>query len=506
MLGVARGLAASGTAVIAFFVAAVLPTATWPLIDGDVWWHLRAGEQILATGVVPRFDTWSIPSQGIEWISQDWLTNTAMAAVRGIGHLGQTALSFMFGLVVVAAFAVLWRTIGVRNPAVPWAWRIVWLTVGLILAAPILGVRVQIIDLLLSAIVVWLLAHYVDDRRRRWLVALPVVAAAWANLHAGWPMLFLLGGALLVGETVDRRWRRSGTPEPLAVGELRDLAVALVVAFAALALNPNGAALWIYPLNAIGNSVIDRYIIEWFPVTTNLRLLGLYIGFIVVAVVPTLALVRRGLRMADALVVIGLMLMPLFAVRFLFLTGPLIVVIAAATLAPDLAISRFGRWAQPKLDALTMPREGRLLLAHLALAAGLVMLGGGVALARVTPPVQAAAEEAGFPLHAVAWLEAEDLGDRAFNRYEWGGYLIHERPDRLVFIDGRAQDVYTDELLTLYAAIISVQIDPQPQLDRYEIDHVVFQAGSELGAWLDASPDWERAYADSVAVIWVRSR
>ena len=44
MLGIARGLAASGTAVIAFFVAAVLPTATWPLIDGDVWWHLRAGE------------------------------------------------------------------------------------------------------------------------------------------------------------------------------------------------------------------------------------------------------------------------------------------------------------------------------------------------------------------------------------------------------------------------------------------------------------------------------
>jgi hypothetical protein len=397
MLRMARGLAASGTAVIAFFVAAVLPTATWPLIDGDIWWHLRAGEEILTTGVIPRFDSWSLTSFGAPWISQDWLTNTVMAALRNSGAPGETALSFLFGLVVVAAFAVLWRTIGVRNPDVKWAARIVWLMVGLVLAAPILGVRVQILDLLLCAIVVWLLAHYIRDRRRRWLVALPVLAAAWANLHAGWPMLFLLGGALLVGEAVDRRWRRSLSVEPLNWGQLRDLGLALVVAFAALALNPNGPALWIYPLNAIGNTVIDRYITEWYPVTDDARLLGLYIGFIVVAVVPTLARFRRGLRMADALVVVGLTLMPLFAVRFMFLTGPLVAVIAAVTLDPDLARSRFGRWSGPRLDNLTVPREGPLLLVHLALAAVLVILGGGVALAHVVLPLHARAEEATFP-------------------------------------------------------------------------------------------------------------
>jgi hypothetical protein len=504
MLRVARGLAASGTAVIAFFVAAVLPTATWPLIDGDVWWHLRAGEEILATGAVPRVDSWSFTSFGTPWISQDWLTNTLMAAVRGTDPLGETVLSFAFGLLVVAAFVVLWRTIGVRDPSVRWASRIVWLTLGLILAAPILGVRVQVIDLLLNAIVLWLLANYVADRRRRWLVALPVVAAVWANLHAGWPMLFLLGGAWLVGEAIDHLWRRPLNAEPLSWVQLRDLALALVVTFAALALNPSGIALWTYPLNAIGNSVIGQYILEWFPVTADPRLFALWAGFVVVAVLPTLAQVRRGMRMADALVVLGLTIMPVFGVRYLLLTGPLVAVIAAVNLAPQMALTRFGRWTAPILDSLTVPREGRLLLVHLALAAGLVMLGVGVALARVVPPVQAAAEESGFPVHAVAWLEAEDRGDRAFNRYEWGGYLIHERPESLVFIDGRAQDVYSDELLTQYAAIISVQIDPQPELDRYEIDHVVFQPDSALAAWLDASPNWERFYADSVAVVWVR--
>ncbi|MGH2489644.1 MAG: hypothetical protein ACRDFR_08515, partial [Candidatus Limnocylindria bacterium] len=309
----ARGLAASGTALIAFFMAAVLPSATWPLIDGDVWWHLRAGEGILATGVVAREDSWSILGQGREWISQDWLANAVMAAVRGMGPLGQTALSFLFGLVVVTAFAVLWQTVRIRNPAAGWASRMVWLTGGLILAAPILGVRVQVLDLLLSAIVAWLLARYVMDRRRRWLVGLPVVAAAWANLHAGWPMLFLLGGALLVGETIDRARNRPLTPEPLNWTQLRYLGLALVAAFGALALNPNGTALWAYPLNTVAIAVLGRHIVEWFPVTADSRLLGPYIGFVVVAVIPTLALGRRSLRLADALVVIGLTIMSGYA-------------------------------------------------------------------------------------------------------------------------------------------------------------------------------------------------
>jgi hypothetical protein len=169
-----------------------------------------------------------------------------------------------------------------------------------------------------------------------------------------------------------------------------------------------------------------------------------------------------------------------------------------------MALTRFGRWTAPMLDSLTVPREGRLLLGHLALAAALVILGVGVALAKVTPVAQFAAEEAGFPVHAVAWLEEEDPGDRIFNRYEWGGYLIHERPDRRVFIDGRAQDVYSDAILSEYADVIGLRGDPQVVFDRYEIDYVLFVSASDLGAWLDGSSTWERAYTDSLAAVWVR--
>jgi hypothetical protein len=141
-------------------------------------------------------------------------------------------------------------------------------------------------------------------------------------------MLFLLSGAFLVGEAVDLATHRDVTPPALAAREIRDLGLAMVVAFGALALNPNGIALWAYPAQAIGNTVIDQYIFEWFPVTSSAELLVVYVAFVLLVVAPTLALLRRGLRMSDALTVIGLAVMPSCAA--LLLDRSLVAAVAAA--------------------------------------------------------------------------------------------------------------------------------------------------------------------------------
>lgn len=486
-----------------FFLAAVLPAATWPLIDGDVWWHLRAGTEVLDIGSVPRTDAWSILGYGRPWISQDWLANIAMAWVRGIGSLGETALSLTFGFGVVASFALLWWAVEIRRPAASWASRLVWLSLGLVVAAPVLGVRVQVLDLVLSAVVMVLLSRYLTDGRRRWLSALPLVAAAWANLHAGWPLLFALGGAYLAGEAVERLWRRPIRPDPLTWAQLRDLGLALLVAFAALAVNPNGTALWTYPLDTLGNAVLGRYIVEWFPVTADPRLLRVYLALVLLAAIPTLVLGRRSLRVADALVIIGLSLMAAYAVRFLLVAGPLVATLAAVHLAPRLADRTPIRRFQPTIARMGAPHGGGRGTTHLILTAVVVVLGVALSAAKVTPSAQLAAAAASFPVLAVAWLDGHEPGDRIFNQYEWGGYLGLQRPHRLIFVDGRA-DVYGQNLLAEYAALISVRVDPQTELDRYEIDHVIFPPDSPLGRWLDASSGWERAYADALAVVWVR--
>lgn len=498
------GVAAATAGMVGFFVAAVLPRATWPLIDGDVWWHIRAGEEVLRTGSVPRIDTWSITGAGRDWTSQDWLANVILAIGESAGPWGYTALSFLFGALTLAAFWIQWRAIAMRQPDIGWASRVVWLSIGLTLAGPVMGVRVQVLDLLMATIVVWICWRYLTDPRRRWLVGLPVVAAVWANLHAGWPLLFLLGGAVLVGETIDRLLkRRLDGPPPLAWARLMDLGIALVVSAAALALNPNGLELYTYPFETVGITALNRYVLEWFPASFDTLFGWLLLGFVVVAVLPTLLFGRERLRSADALIVVGLSFMAWQAIRFLLIAGPIGAAVTAAVLSPVISRTPFGRRLSPMLTRLARPRTGALGAVNAGLIVLLVTVGLGVAFARVSPTAQARAIAEGLPADAVRWMNENDPGDRIFNRYEWGGYIGQHRPQEPIFMDGRA-DVYGDELLRMYVSVIGLEADPQEVLDRYRIDHAILPPDWKLAAWFDDSARWERAYADETAVIWVR--
>ena len=500
----ARGVAAATAAIVGFFVAAVFPRATWPLIDGDVWWHIRAGEDVLRLGAVPRVDTWSIVGDGRAWTSQDWLANVILAVGNGLGPWGQTGLSILFGAITVLAFWILWDAIALRVPHVGWASRVVWLSIGLVLAGPVMGVRVQVLDLLMAAIVLWLSWRYVVDPRRRWLVCLPVVAAVWANLHAGWLLLFLLAGAVLVGEAVDRLLRRRlDGPPTLSWSHLAQLAIALAVSAAALVVNPNGTDLYAYPFETVRITALNRYVMEWFPASIDTLFGQLLVAFILVAVLPVLTFGRRHLRTADALVIVGVSVMGYQAIRFLLITGPIGAAVAAVVLSPVIAGTPLGERVSPLLHRLARPRRGALRAVNMALIGLLLIIGIGVALARVNPAAQRSAIAGSLPADAVDWLDRNDPGDRVFNRYEWGGYIGQRRPDQPVFMDGRA-DVYGDELLRMYVSIIGVEGDPQRLLDRYEIDHAVFPPDTPLADWFDRSDVWTRAYADEIAVVWLR--
>ncbi|HEY7463039.1 MAG TPA: hypothetical protein VH987_01200 [Candidatus Limnocylindria bacterium] len=499
-----RGVAAATVAIVAFFVAAVLPRATWPLIDGDVWWHIRAGQDVLATGGVPRSDSWSIVAPGQPWTSQDWLANVILAIGHQLGPWGDTLLSFLFGAFTLLSFRVLWRAIELRVPGIGWLSRIIWLSIGLVLAGPVMGVRVQVLDLLMASVVVWLLWRYQVDPRRRWLVGLPLVAIVWANLHAGWVLLFLLAGAVLVGEAVDGVWgRQLEGRQPLGWRQLRDLLVAMLLSAAVLVLNPNGVDLYGYPLYTLSITALNRYVMEWFPASLDTLFGWLLLGFVLVAVLPSLVFGRRRLRTADAFILFGLTIMAWQAIRFLLIVGPIGAAVTAVVLSPAISATPIGQRFAPMLARLARPRSGGLGIVNMVLVGLLVVIGLGVSLARVNPGAQASEIARGLPADAVAWMDANEPGQRIFNRYEWGGYIGQHRPDHTIFMDGRA-DLYGDDLLRMYVSVIGLEVDPQSIFDRYDIDHAVLPPDWRLAAWFDDSPMWERVYADSTAAIWVR--
>ncbi|MDP9468743.1 MAG: hypothetical protein M3P32_08415, partial [Chloroflexota bacterium] len=297
--------------------------------------------------------------------------------------------------------------------------------------------------------------------------------------------------------------REPGGRAPLTSGQVRDLVVALVLSMGALALNPNGIALYAYPFDTVGITALSRYVMEWFPADLGSIFGWLLLGFVVIAVLPVFIFGRRRLRTSDGLILVGLTVMAWQAIRFLLIVGPIGAAIAAVVLAPILAETRLGRRVAPTLARLSQPAFGRRGAMHAAVALLLLVTGIGVALARTYPAQQSAEIARVLPADAVSWLDEHEPGTRIFNRYEWGGYIGQHRPSQPIFMDGRA-DVYGDGLLQMYVAIIGVRGDPQVELDRYGIDYAVFPPATPLADWFDASGAWDRVYTDATAAIWVR--
>lgn len=90
-----------------------------------------------------------------------------------------------------------------------------------------------------------------------------------------------------------------------------------------------------------------------------------------------------------------------------------------------------------------------------------------------------------------------------FNDYGWGGYLIWNRPEEKVFIDGRA-DVYIKKVFGDYLKITRLKPQALALLQEYRISYVFIPADAPLVQALKASPFWSVLYEDKTAAILKR--
>jgi|SRR5581483_2900207 len=110
-----------------------------------------------------------------------------------------------------------------------------------------------------------------------------------------------------------------------------------------------------------------------------------------------------------------------------------------------------------------------------------------------------------FPVAAAEYLRRHPVRGPMFNDYGWGGFLIWSLgPHQKVFIDGRADIYEYAGALEDYLSIAKVQRNSSFLLRKYHVDACLIESRSSLATLLAASSDWEQAYVDDVAVLYVR--
>ena len=453
----------------ALFMFALIPFAPALISDGDPYWHIAAGEWILAHGAIPTTDPFSHTFQGAPWTAHEWLSEVVFATAYRFG--GWEGIRVLAGLAGMATTFLLARELlKYLNPVPALAF--------LMVAAANLGVAADVRPQFLAfpIIVAWL-GELLDARRQGrapgWKL-LPLMVL-WANLHGS----FILGIALLGPfglEALMDNWRNWRVI-------LRDWALVTLGVLLAALINPTGIWGLIFPLQLMSIPALS-FISEWGSSTfEKLR------PFEITLLAALFFCFFRGVRipLIRLALLLGFLHMALQHTRFstvLILTGTLLLAepIAATlkSLVKDTANSRSVR------------------VKASAFAAAFILC---FATLRLQIPVVIPDDEQ-TPISALASVPDNVLQQPVFNDYEFGGYLIFKgvRP----FIDGRA-DMYGNEFMREYIGLQELDNAAIAEtLDKYQIVWAIVHTDNRRGRIFNRVPGWRLHYQDNFASVFIR--
>jgi hypothetical protein len=192
-------------------VVALRPVAD-PVIDPDIWWHLRVGHWVCEHGTVPNTDPFSRYGADKPWIAYSWLYEVLVFRLHEwFGLAGIAAYRVALSLAVVAA---LHRLVRRREPRFLAATGLT--AVAALALAPIFSERPWLFTVLFTILTLDALLDLRAGRASRAVWLLPFVYVLWANLHIqfvyGLFLLRLAGGAPLVDALLARRREDWGGP------------------------------------------------------------------------------------------------------------------------------------------------------------------------------------------------------------------------------------------------------------------------------------------------------
>lgn len=446
---------ALAAALAGFALAAFSPGV---LNDGDTYWHIRAGEWMMAHGAVLRSDIFSYTASGNAWHTQEWLAEILMALSW---RAGWTGVHLLFAACAGLTAGVVAHFVRKRLDFTP---ALLTVVIGLACITGSLLARPHMLALPLLAVWVAGLANAREKDRAPswWLVA---VMPLWANLHGSFVFGLALAGALAI-EAVLQQGKKSAP----------DWALFLLAATAASIITPFGFHSLLFPFKLSAMQGL-AHIGEWRPSDFS------RITPFAIALLAALFVLGRGqvkLPPLRLLLLLGLTWMALAHTRHQMLLG---------VCAPILLAEAFGQMWPAKGE------KQPALFATLA-AGGLVAL----MAARLAIPL-ARGDDAISPATALAHVPRFVRETPVLNDYSYGGYLIWNgvKP----FIDSRA-DLYGDIFLRDYSAIISPDKDAlAAALAFHRARWTIFPAEAPVVKLLDATPGWRRFYSDKLAVVHV---
>jgi hypothetical protein len=517
-------------ALLASLPALAFLLGCFPMADFDVWWHLRAGQLILASHTVPRFDLFTYTNATRPWIDVYWLYQIGLALLFRAG--GTSALVL---LKATAGAGIVGLSILGRLP-------------GVLMVSGRLSERPEAASLVLLAVFLVVLARAPRAPRGLWL--LPILQVLWVNCHG----FFVLGPSVLLAYAAEwgiERLRRPAAPVDRPPARL--FAAIIVATLLACLVNPYGIKAVTLPLaqfHTLGSAALYRAAIgELRSVGDFIAVSGVwnpyllaYFATIVLGLVSFVICARRGqVRLFRAALFVAGAYLGWQATRNNAVFGVIAVFVTTWNLDDALA-ARPPVAVAPRAESRRQAPAGKLSQAartsKLPRAPrarrwpepnGVVLAAvGALGLATVSGALYSWSGEGRrvglgerprwFAHDACAFLARPELPQRivAYNISQAGVCIAHSAPEHKQFMDPRLE-VNTQETFERYlAGIRRLWRNDRSWEDALGIDDgrpdeipaILIERGplGRAAEILSHDPRWRCVFADQLATVFVATR
>jgi hypothetical protein len=488
-------------------ILAFSPMSAGLLGDADTGWHIRSGEQILATHAIPRTDPFSYTRHGEPWYAWEWMYDVVIAAIHHVSGLNGVIL--FTAAVISVTFALLFRFILRRSGNLAVA---AFLTLLAAAAAQVhMLARPHVLSWLLTLLWVENLCRF-EDGERSALLRLPPLMLLWVNLHAG----FILGLGLLGIFALGDIWRSVAAPRGGDREKIAQLFIVFSACLLTTLLTPYGYRLHIHVYQYLSNGFLMNNIDEFKSPNFHVFVYE-YFELFIPLVIAGAMLGRDRLTPTRVLLLLFSLHAGLYAARNI----PISAIIMSLVLGPSLTLaispksdcsSRL-RWLHSVFDAgrgisdsmtrLESQLRGHVPAAVVMAASVALVLNGGRVFSRQI--LSAHFDEKTFPVKAAQFVAQRRIRDHLFSSDTWGAYLIYRLyPGTEVYFDDR-HDFYGETFVKEYGKAILGSRQWREPLDRYQVKWVLVPVDSPLSSLLRESHDWRAEYDDGLAILFTRA-
>lgn len=465
-------------AVVAGLYAFPLILAIRPIDSPDIWWHMRAGQWIVAHRTVPWADPFSRYPGDQPFIASSWLYEVVLYGLHGLaGPWGLVLFTMAGWLASMAAVHAL-----VRMSRVPALTELTLLTAWAAILARFMTPRSWFFSIVLLVVELHVVRRATERGDARLLWSLPPLFAFWATVH----IVFVYGLAVLglacAGEVFEALTADERGP---ALRAARPLVVATLASTLATLANPYHLRLYEAVLSIARGSKQYEYITELqaphFRDAWDWTLLGL-------TLTAAVALGRLGRVKPFTVLCFGFAAVLSFrSVHDSWLVALVaITIIAAARPCSSTAVTI---QAPPR----TWATVG--MLALLAVVAVGVWRGDSEAAL-----IDRARRV--YPVDAAAVVKARGYPGPLYNHYDWGGYLMWALPHLRVSMDGRA-NMHGDDRVMRSLATWGGAPDWPSDEELGASRLVIANRVHALTTLLRGDRRFELVYEDAVAAVFV---